>query len=233
MDLDTQRRVFSENLQRIMNERGWNDQSLGAAMDCKDAQIWQYRNGKHVPKTDRLYQLARVLRCSPGDLLDRPGTSGGSDMPRKATMTARKNFSINLAAYMAENDETRQDVADIAGRAAGAVSEWLGCRKVIAADALKKLADHYGTTPEALEAKPVTREAAAERANGEHPPGTPPLKPEAKPRGAWARKAASDVQFDINFESNTARVKFDAELPLPEAMALVQRLQELRSEEAK
>lgn len=56
--------VFSDNLNRIMSERGISQKWLADAANTTEATISRYANGVHKPNIDIIVQIAQALNVS-------------------------------------------------------------------------------------------------------------------------------------------------------------------------
>lgn len=80
MTEDAYRKIFSENLKRIMRERGTTQMDLMNALNIPSATISTWVNGQRMPKMSKVQMLAEYFNIDPMDLIqEKPPVSTLSD----------------------------------------------------------------------------------------------------------------------------------------------------------
>ena len=63
--------AMSQNLPRLMRERGYSTGDLARAMDVSEVSANAWMTGRNLPRTNKLPALCEWLGCTPDDLLMR------------------------------------------------------------------------------------------------------------------------------------------------------------------
>jgi len=61
--------TIGSRIRRARELKGWRIRHLAAAMDTTEGYLSNVERGKVIPRSDTLGRLARVLDCSPNDLM--------------------------------------------------------------------------------------------------------------------------------------------------------------------
>lgn len=80
MTEDAYRKIFSDNLKRIMRERGTTQMDLMNALNIPSATISTWVNGQRMPKMSKVQMLAEYFNIDPMDLIqEKPPVSNLSE----------------------------------------------------------------------------------------------------------------------------------------------------------
>jgi len=72
MDTRYDRRIFSENLQRLMQKHGYRQSDIAELLGVSRATVSYYCQGKQVPRVDKIEALAAHFGLSYTELMERP-----------------------------------------------------------------------------------------------------------------------------------------------------------------
>lgn len=72
---DTQRRIFADNLRRIMHEKGISQDDIVQGLGYSSSTVSDWYNAKKYPRVKKMQELADMLGVSVSDLRDEPSDS--------------------------------------------------------------------------------------------------------------------------------------------------------------
>lgn len=68
--MKTQREIFAENLQRLVNERKIDQRDLAIKLEVSDTSISNWLNGKKYPRINHIQQLAEYFNVNKSELIE-------------------------------------------------------------------------------------------------------------------------------------------------------------------
>lgn len=74
MNFDEQKKIFSQNLRRLLEERGLEQIAVAVALGVPPQTFNSWAKGKALPRMDKVQALADYLRIPKTALMDPPGT---------------------------------------------------------------------------------------------------------------------------------------------------------------
>lgn len=74
MNFDEQKKIFSQNLRRLLEERGLEQVAVAVALGVPPQTFNSWAKGKALPRMDKVQALADYLRIPKTALMDPPGT---------------------------------------------------------------------------------------------------------------------------------------------------------------
>ena len=107
----TQKEVFANNLNRIMEETGEKQADLARFLGVSTAVVCEWSKGRKMPKIDKIGALVRHFGCSYSDLLGDGAVDEDEDtvfLFFRALSDEGKDRLISYAAYLLQEEKARQ-----------------------------------------------------------------------------------------------------------------------------
>ena len=98
----------------IRDRRGWKDAEVARATEISKSVFSEWKSGRSTPKIDKLYRIARVLRCNVEDFY----IDFTPEAAKKFDATAASEEEVELLnGFRAASRERREDMLDMARKA--------------------------------------------------------------------------------------------------------------------
>ena len=127
---------LSEQLIELMNEDGFNQTTLAAAMKTPRAKISLYKSGKSIPNFSYLVAFIEFFNCSADFLI------GLNDYPKRDIVYKPvQSFNIRLREILKQKGKTQKSLVESKHISWNTLHGWLTGKSLPSIENLKKLAD--------------------------------------------------------------------------------------------
>lgn len=106
-----ERAIFARNLKYYLDELGMNQRQLAEKLGVAPVTVSQWAQGRKMPHTDRIRQMATMFGCQMGDLLHAPGEA----QPEEFRNRMQKEYGVLFSMIDKATPEQRSQIEAIVG----------------------------------------------------------------------------------------------------------------------